>query len=105
VLKCAANMKAQQDESLMFKPNFDVDIFAERILLGVLVGYPKEFLNKKFVEIVLEEQRPQGCWKPFFNESPGKRKLLKSGISDDECDHHASSLIAGVLAAYLKYQS
>lgn len=102
IRQLVSNMKAEQEKQDIY--NTDIDIYAERWFIGVVAGYPKEFMNREFVELMLTEMRPQGCWmSELSRKSSGQRKLFRSGNSDDECDYHTSAVVAGVLASYLKY--
>jgi hypothetical protein len=79
------------------------DLYAERIMIAILVGYHDHVLNDDdLIRWILEQklEKHDGiCWAASTQYS----NVLRDNSSGDECGFHKSGLISYILAAYLRY--
>jgi hypothetical protein len=70
---CAAELQqemlAHQPALLAPKETLDIDLFAERLLMMVLTGYPGAIVND-WAEQLLQAQRADGSWAMPSDEEP-----------------------------------
>ncbi|XP_045478405.1 uncharacterized protein LOC123683423 isoform X1 [Harmonia axyridis] len=77
---------------------FFFDLFLEQIFLCGVEGY-KEFLNVKWLDMILDNQLEQGCF-PVFTRGTN----LNSSVHDEECSDHATGLASAVLALHIHFK-
>ena len=93
--------KAVSNTSL---PNSDLDLYAERIVLGIVTGYYREFVDSGVVSALLRSQDAKlGCWNDKFPSGAAADVLVDVETDGGRCSLHASGLAGWVLAAYARY--